>query len=495
MNATGAARGHRSWLAAGLAVLLIMGAYYALFHLPPRLVGSNDPDRYFHLALARQVAEGGIPRVLPAVEDLGWGRYFPDKEFLFHVLGGIAWKLGGPAAVNLLVPLLGLGIAATLFATLSRQLPPWRAAVLATLPLLLCPAFLFRLTLLRPHVLAIFCFCLLLHAILRGQRWLAALAAAAFALSYHAVYIPALAIGLAALMLREPDRRLPTWAAAAAGLFAGIVCNPYFPDTMLMSWDIVKIAVQAQMPAGMVPGNELLPLTIREYFYFYAGLALAGVVSLVRWRALPLARERGNYAFLASLSLALLALGLRSSRANEYALPCVVLLLGSWWQAEPRARFAAGALALMALLQLPSAIDYVRDSWTRPQGGDTPFYFEAISRLPAQADGQKVFTCEWETGSYLLYARPRVRFVDLLDPALLWQKAPQRYLLRRALAQSRLGEPGRALREGFGARYVMCATALSGQLAADPAHFREFPSHSMPGNPLRVFEVLPEPGR
>jgi hypothetical protein len=271
-----------------------------------------------------------------------------------------------------------------------------------------------------------------------------------------------------------------------------VVCNPYFPETMLMSWAIVKIAVQAQMPPGMVPGNELLPLSVREYLYFYAGLALACVVPLVRWRSLQFEHARRDFAFLALLSLVLLALGLRSSRANEYALPAVVLLLGMWWQAEPRRRFAAGALALMGLLQVPSALDYLHDSWTRPQGGDTPLYFEAISRLPAQADGRKVFTCEWETGSYLLYARPSVHFVDLLDPALLWQAAPQRYLLRRALADGRVRQPGRALREAFGASYVICATPLSAQLSADPGHFREIRSRSMPGNPLRVFEAFPE---
>ena len=41
------------------ASLARLAAYYAAFHLPPRLVGSNDPDRYFHLALARIVAQFG----------------------------------------------------------------------------------------------------------------------------------------------------------------------------------------------------------------------------------------------------------------------------------------------------------------------------------------------------------------------------------------------------------------------------------------------------
>jgi hypothetical protein len=487
-------RGRGYWLGAA-AVLAVLAAYFALFHLPPRLVGSNDPDRYFHLALARMVAEGGWPRILPQVEDLGWGRFFPDKEFLFHALGGLAWKLGGPVAVNLLVPLLGMGIGTVLYASLARLLPPWKAALLALLPLLLCPAFLFRITLLRPHLLAIFCFCLLLHALLSRRRWLAAVACAGFALSYHALYIPALALGLAALLLREPERRLPTWAAAGAGLVAGIVCNPYFPDTLLMSWSIVKIALSMGMPPGMVPGNELLPLGPAEYLYFFAGLALAVPLALVRMRGVATqGEERANYLFLALLSAALLLLSLRSARATEYAIPATVLLLGHWWRGEPARRFAAAALLAMAAVQLPSSLRYLQDSWTLPQGGDTPLYFNALARLPAEADGGKLFTCEWQTGSYVLYARPRLRFVDLLDPALLWQADPQRYRLRRALASGELRDPWRALREVFDADYVACADALSAQMAADPAHFEELRGGA-PSGPLRVFRVRAEATR
>jgi len=241
-----------------------------------------------------------------------------------------------------------------------------------------------------------------------------------------------------------------------------------------------------------VPGNELLPLGPAEYLYFYAGLAAAGLLAAVRWLRTGPSADRAQFLFLLLLSGALLLLGLRSSRANEYALPATVLLLGAWWRGETRQRLAVGALVVLALLQLPSAKDYFQDSWTRPQGGYTPFYLDAISRLPPEADGHKLFTCEWQSGSYILYARPKVRFVDLLDPALLWQKDHQRYLLRRDLAEGRLRDPERALREGFGADYVMCADALSAQLAGDPRHFQELPA-AQPGNPLRVFRVLPEP--
>src|SRR5687768_5793418 len=82
------------WLGAA-CVALAMGAYYWLYYLPPRLTGSTDPDRFYHLGLSRLIAASGLPEVLPQVEDLGWGRYFPDKEFLFHALTGTASAAGG----------------------------------------------------------------------------------------------------------------------------------------------------------------------------------------------------------------------------------------------------------------------------------------------------------------------------------------------------------------------------------------------------------------
>ena len=45
--------------------------------------------------------------------------------------------------------------------------------------------------------------------------------------------------------------------------------------------------------------------------------------------------------------------------------------------------------------------------------------FDAISAIPRDTSGRKVFDCDWNYGSFLLYARPDLRFVDLLDPRFL----------------------------------------------------------------------------
>ena len=166
----------------GGIVFFLTSLYYVLFYFPPRLVGVNDPDRFYHLALSRLMStQEGLVRTLPQVEDLGWGRYFPDKEFLFHVMTGGADWIAGAWGVMMVVPLLGAAIIACLYVELSRVIRPSQAAALVMTVAFITTIFIFRLTILRPHLLAILFFCMLVIALFRGRPWHAALAATGFA--------------------------------------------------------------------------------------------------------------------------------------------------------------------------------------------------------------------------------------------------------------------------------------------------------------------------
>jgi hypothetical protein len=488
--ATAPARRAR-WLG-GLATSLAIAAYYWLFFLPPRLVGSNDPDRYYHLGLARIASQSGLPRVLPQVEDLGWGRYFPDQEFLFHALTASADWLGGESAVLMLVPLLGVAIAASLYVGVSRVLRPGIATAFVLAAFLLSPVLVFRLTMLRPHLLAILCFCLLVLALLRGRGWMAALAAAAFALGYHALYIPLIAIAMAGFARLPPQPgRLQPWQLALFGLVAGSIVNPYFPSTIAMSWLHLKLALGIGLPPGLVSGTEVQPISLEEtlaYFGFLPRVLAGAAVLLWRERGAP-ARDHAEFRFLFLLSLALTALCLKNSRASEYATPVAILLGGYCLARVPPRRWLGAALLALALTQGKASWIYYKDCWTLPQGGYAPAYLAAAALLPPEADGRKVFNCEWEAGSYLLMARPRVRFVDLLEPAFLWQASPAKYLAKQRLVRGLEPDPHRVLVDVFHADYVLCGTpALNYQMESDHARFRAIPA-VQPMNSLRVYEV------
>jgi hypothetical protein len=148
-------------------------------------------------------------------------------------------------------------------------------------------------------------------------------------------------------------------------------------------------------------------------------------------------------------------------------------------------------LALLLVCHGYSARLYYSENWRGPEQGNFAMYAEAISTLPADAAGKKVFNCEWEAGAYLLHERPDVRFVDLLDPAFLWRASPQKYLARLGLIKGAFHDPHAMLRDAFKADYVLCASPeLIRQMDADPVHFRSLPDVN--SNQVRMFSVQPD---
>jgi hypothetical protein len=471
-----------------------MATYYVLFFVPPRLLGSIDPDRYYHLGLSRLISQHGLLRTLPQAEDLGWGHYFPDKEFLFHVLTGTADWIGGSVGVLLVVPLLGIGIMVCLYAELSRVVRPLPAAALSTMTPLLSAAFLFRLTILRPHMLAVLFFCLLLSAILHNRPKMAALAAAGFALSYHAFYIVGMVAGVAWLFRRRlGPGGAHYWLWCLAGLVAGIILNPYFPSNVVMSWIHLQLALGIDPPPGAVSGMEMTPMVWTSFLlvYGFVPASLVAAALAMKFRRMDDCPEVTGFWFLFALTLLLAVLAAKSARAMEYAVPASILMVGYCARVTGFRWWIPFNLVLLLACQGYSAELHYRQNWRSPEQGNSVLYPMAISALPADAAGKKVFNCEWESGAYLLLERPDVRFVDLLDPVFLWRASPQKYMARLGLIKGAFRDPHAVLRDAFKADYVLCASpALIRQMQADPAHFTAMPGDA--ANPMRLFSVQPD---
>ena len=462
----------------GLLVLGAMLACYAGLYWSPLQAGASDPDRYYHLALGRIAAEHGLLRVLPQVEDLGWGQYFPDKEFLFHVLTELGYRGGRDAGVLAIIPLLGSAIALVLYATLARVLPPWKAALFTLLPIFFSARFLFRLMLLRPHVLAILFFCLLLWAVLGRRRLLSCAAVFGFVLAYHAFYVPLIAIVCSWPLRRtanHPAGLRLEWMALA--LVAGLLLNPYFPSNLIMALTHIWVAIGTGMPADMRSGIEVMPLTVAQNFDLNGVVRVAPLTLafLLPCYALGIYRggtERANYRYLLTVTLVFAALGLKSARAIEYSIPCAILLGGYALRHFSSARALVVACATVLAVQWSNTSSVYRSLGAAQILQTSEVYLSAMTILPDDADGKKLFNCEWEAAPYVLYARPAIRFVDILDPALLWVHDPAKYALRQRLIAGLSPTPATDLRQHFKADYVLCAAeALNAQLKAQPDDF------------------------
>jgi hypothetical protein len=484
-----APRGAR--LVGGLCVAAAMAVYYWLFVFPPRLLGGHDPDRYYHLGLSRLVAEHGLLRRVPQVEDLGWGNYFPDKEFLFHVLTGAAHRLGGSMAVLWLVPVLGSAIVLFLYVELSRRLRPLHAAVLAVGIPLGTAAFLFRLTLLRPHLLAILIFCLLLGALLRGRPRLAGLAAVAFALAYHGFYIVGLVAAVAWLLRNRPGLRgLHAWAWCLGGLAVGIVVNPYFPSNIGMGLLTLRLALGLDAQPGVAQGLEMVAFSWKRlalsYGFLPASLIATAIAMRVRRPEVGPATTQVWFLFL--VTAAFTVLGIKTPRAMEYAVPACILLVGTAGWLLAWRPWLPLLLGLLVATQGYVAWIQHEDNWRAPNYGAYAEYARLLTHVPAGTGRDKVFNCEWDAGAFILYARPDLRFVDLLDPTLLRAADPDKYWARQGLIRGAFDDPRMILRDVFHADFVLCGEPkLIAQMDARPQDFRSLPGTR--GDTVRLFAV------
>jgi hypothetical protein len=476
----------------GAGVAAAAAAWYWLFVLPPRLLGSADPDRFYHLALSRLIANSGLPRTLPQVEDLGWGQYFPDKEFLFHALTALAWKIGEAPAVLWLVPLLGTAILLCIYAEVSRINRPLPAMLMVVVGALGTAGLMFRLSLLRPHLLAVLVFVLLLMAILRERPRLAALAAAAFALAYHAFIVVGFVIGACWLLRRQPGFTKHTWAWCLGGLALGTLVHPYFPSNLVMGVLHLRLALGLESVPPATPGTELYPPTLLQFFQAYGFYALLLVgVAIAAWRQRPQASaERSGLVLMFILTGIFCVLGTRTLRAMEYGVPCGLLLFGYALRVFPVRHALPALLAVLLLCQGQVDWLFYRKSWNGPDQSSEPAYAAVLAQVP-QGSKAKVFNCEWEAGPFVFYARPDLRFVDLLEPTFLYQRSREHYAARRGLVAGEFADPRAILRGAFHADYVLCQRGpLTKQMQERPQDFSTTPGSEE--DTLRLFAVRPD---
>ena len=443
-----------------------------------------DPDRHFHFALARTWAENGMPKTLPQVEGIGWNVAFVDKEFLFHVVTWLGWLVGERAGVIASSALLAALIVSLLY-VLARQFLGARESVLAVLAGASCPMFLYRLVLVRPHLLAIAATLLLLVGLTRTSWKVTFAAGLLFALGYHALYIPAAVLGLAFVLQGRSAWRAV--GAGVGGLVLGTVINPYFPGTLETTWMTLTIA--ASKPSGNTFGGELFPIQPHEFFGAYrvpVVMFLTSVVLSLLSRVTSCSRMRFMLVATAGLFWVLC---LRSARASEYAIPLTIAAFASVSNSLPPMVLSLGLIVGLVL-----NVPLLRDSAQVTQlDRYTMHIADAVDALPKEAAGQKVLNCTFPEGEVLLDRRPDVRFVDVLDPTFLERFDKDRHQARLLLINGEARDVRDIVAVTFGAQYVICGYPQAKRLLDDNPDFvrlRPPPGPPLPpGSGPSVYEV------
>lgn len=454
---------------AGWTLLLFLIA--ALLQLIAR--NPYDADTAYHVAVARLIRAHGVLHAFPWTTFSWLADHYADKELLFHLalvpLADQHWT----TAARIMGALCG-GLALTaLYAVLCAERVE-RAELWSLVPLVASAAFTFRFALVRPHLLSLALALVIAWACAR--RRLAVLGAASFL--YPLVYVGwPMALGLAVIVeaVRPLAGERPGWRPAAvvgAGLVAGLLAHPNFPEIVRFAW-IVNVGILVDTAWSGRPGFDLGlefdPFRAGDALRFLAIPALlAGLSAALAWRrrredALPLA--------FAACAWVLLAMTLRTARFVEYAVPfaAAAAALAATGAALPR---ASAAVVLAAGLAMTAVFGRSTLASLATRGEDVPPPFAAAFRA-AVPEGAQVFTCEWGLTGSLMLALPERRFMVALDPFLFWKEDPARYDDWRRLVREGGADAADRIRRRFGARFVLCTATPSNApllraLSADP---------------------------
>jgi len=444
---------------------------------------TTDPDYYYHVAISRHILEHGLPHSLPQVKGTGWDILFSDKEFLFHQLTTLFYWIFGELGLRL-VPLVVSFGTFSIMALRAFQRLPKKYALLPLVILFSEPYFLRRITMVRPHVLAIFFFTLLIYSLLTRKKYLVALSAALYTLSYHALQIPLMVLFAGVFTLSSADKeRKKCLIALAIGLTIGIFINPYFPGNLMIIPQIIDIVLDTHK--GSLPyGAELYPWISSSLLnYSLVTFLLCGFVLYnlgIPQKENARDNNPSDQKMLLVLASFFFAVSSMTPRGREYLIPCLFFI--ATFAIENRSAFHltfkklslpfVTALLLTVLVQFALVkSDY---SFLKQQETPNPI-LTALEKTPPDGTGH-VLNCNWSDSPYIMYSRPKMTFLDIMDPSFLLREAPGLHLARTDLLNGHFADLYFSAKYVFKAKYVFCSeNNLNDRLDHDPRFVRIYP--------------------
>ena len=259
-----------------------------------------------------------------------------------------------------------------------------------------------------------------------------------------------------------------------AGVMAGLVINPYFPQNLTFYWhQLVKIGIINYQHVISV-GNEWYPYKFIDLTGGSALLTMLLVAAIglicVYWRRLS--QKTLTLFFIFFLFL---AFTLKSRRYVEYYVPFAVLFsafaLNDIWRMfgypaiwdkvkalfrRQKILFTAVILYFIVFIPLVAAKD-MRQTYRDLRGGNSALRFAASSRWLKENTPAKsvVFHSSWDEFPLLFYHNSHNYYIAGLDPTFTYEYSPEAY---RKMVDITIGKQTEGifqdLREVFGASYV-----------------------------------------
>lgn len=444
----------------------------------------TDPDYYYHVALSQQIATQGFPETVPQVKGIGWDVLFTDKEYLYHVITRFFYSFFGEAGLRA-TPLVFGAISTIIITFQAIKNLGLRIFWVPLVFILLEPYFLRRMVMVRPQTLAVLLFIVILVAFINQRKYLLLIASAFFSLSYHGLQIPGFLIAAAfftALVSNTQYMKLSLFCMA--GLIIGSLVHPYFPGNVTILKQIVDIvfdiASNNATNGSVQYGGELMPWNTPKWLNhsLLPGLILVlGFFCIGSLSQSPKTDQKEDHALLMFLSVSFcffLAASLLMPRGQEYLIPTGALLLIQILKHIPVS--ATALVACFSIAQFVVVKPEYRLMFSQPENVQkVNMIFSALDTLPKD-ESAHVLNCNWSHSPYLMYKRPLMSFVDILDPSFLVLANPSLHAAREDMKKGEVSDLHFLMKHVFKAKYMFCDDKkINADFDKDPHFQRVFP--------------------
>jgi hypothetical protein len=413
-----------------------------------------DLDSAYHAAVGALIRRHGILHAFPWTPFSWLAAHYADKELLFHLLFVPLAALDWIQAVKIVGTLTSAALIFSIY-TILRKEGVRLAGLWALFPLVLSPVFLWRFSLVRPHIVSIALALLVLGAAAGNRRFMVALIAAVYPWAYVAWQLPFLlaVVSQTAAVLAGRKWGWGVVGASVLGTAIGLLLHPNAWNLLTFTWiQIGEVLVRTAWQAreGFELGEEFRPFSVVEWIGLFTPsvlLALSAVVLAWRHRR----SESQSLAF-ALATLVFFGLTVKSGKFTDYFVPFTVVAFALAARSVSR-RFVPAAV-FGATLVITAVPLYEQ---TRVLGQFENFMpSEDASRLQHLVPpGSQVFTEDWLSTGLLIRSLPDRRFIGALDPTFVYMKDPELYRLWYGIPRTAPANAASVIRRRFGARFVL----------------------------------------
>lgn len=466
----------------------------------------NDPDSFYHARITELMIEKrGIITEFPWLPLTAFSQSFTDHHLLYHIFIAPFIALWGPVwgiKIATALSFVGLIGAFTIFLSYlvsargntKRQL----LVLFFTASLFLNDVFILRMNLEKIPAASLLWLLGGTYALISGRRVLVFFFSFFFVWLHGAWPLMPLVALLYCLADRCSRRSIGICAVSIAGVCAGLVVNPYFPQNI--SFYLVQIFHVAVVTYENLfeVGSEWYPAGAHIIAWSTSAVILSAIATVVFFYKKPFAHGKPALAirttaerFFFYATVVFFILTLKSSRHGEYFAPfatifaCLVLLpfletvsakrIREIWVALYRSkRFSTLAIAaflfVFAIVKpLSSAMIFLSF-----RAGMTVDAHKGSSRWLEQntSRGSMVFNDQWGFFPSLWFWGGHNTYIAGLDPTFFYAKNPELFwqyeALRKGTVQSGVAH---SIQKLFGANVVIVSkenSALRAVLNRDP---------------------------